>query len=79
MDRAARKLTIQTLKGRVALLKIVCDSYSKEFNEETLNQEQKSLINLRWDIALKEMHSLQLMLESLELDEREQTPENWDA
>lgn len=79
MDPAARKLTIQTLKGRVALLKIACDSYSKEFNEETLNQEQLSLISRQWDFALKEMHSLQFMLESLELEEREQTPENWDA
>ncbi len=79
MDPAVRKLTIQTLRGRVALLKIACDSYSKEFNEGTLNQEQMSLISRQWDFALKEMHSLQFMLESLELGEREQPPVNWDA
>jgi hypothetical protein len=72
METAVRKLTIKTLQDRIAMLKIVCNSYSMQFDDKKLDHEQKSQVARRWDAALKESRSLQSTLESLEKEEREQ-------
>ncbi len=70
MEPAVRKLTIKTLQSRIATLKIVCDGYSKQFEDGTLDQAQKSEIAHRWDAALKEIRALLLALDRLEREEK---------
>ena len=71
MDLAGRKLTIRSLQEQLALLKIACDNFSKEFDEAKLDQERQSLIARQWDAALRESRSLQFVLNALEIEERE--------
>ncbi len=74
MEPAERKLTIKTLQGKLAALKIACDSFSKEFDQETSNRAKQALAAERWDSALKESRALQFVLDCLEREEREQRP-----
>ncbi len=71
MDEATRKLTIATLRGRVSLLQIACDAFSKDFKRETLTTDERSQIAHKWDSALKEWRSIRSTLAQLENDERE--------
>jgi hypothetical protein len=71
LDPTERKLTIKGLQEQLALLKVACNNYSKEFDEARLHQDRQSLIARRWDKALKESRALQFVLDSLEIEERE--------
>lgn len=71
MDPAERKLTIKTLQGQLALLKIACDSLSREFDQETSNRAKQALAAERWGGALNERRALQFVLDCLEKEERE--------
>ena len=71
MDPTDRKLTIKGLQEQLALLKIACNNYSREFDEARLDQDRQSLIARRWDKALKDSRALQSILDGLEIEERE--------
>ncbi len=75
MKPAERKLAIKALQGQLAELKIACDGYAKEFEEEAMNRKEQSLIAHRWDIALKERRTLKFVLDCLELEEHKETKE----
>lgn len=74
MEKVIRKQRIETLQSLLTMLKIECNGYAEQFDDETLDQKQKSEIAHRWDAALKERRSLQSTLNHLEQEERVQTP-----
>jgi len=63
LEQAERKLTLKTLQGQLALLKIACDGFSREFDEETSDREQQARVANKWDAALKECRALQFVLD----------------
>jgi hypothetical protein len=76
LNPAERKLAIKALREQLDVLRIACEGYCREFDEETSNREQQSLLAHRWDVALKARRSLQFVLDCLELEAQKETPED---
>ena len=71
MESIVRKLKIQTYKAQLAFRHYVCAALAKELEAGTLTAEQKAALAHRWDDTLKESHVLQLMIDLLERQEKE--------
>ncbi len=67
MELIISKLRIQTLKARWLLRQFHCESLEMEFSTN-----QKAGLAYRWDDMLKEGHVLQLMIDLLERQEKEE-------
>jgi hypothetical protein len=72
MELIIIKLRIQTLKTQLVLRQFHCASLAMEFETEVLmtNQEAERPA-YRWDDMLKDSYILQLMIDLLERQERE--------
>jgi hypothetical protein len=69
MDVVIRKLRINNLRSQVTLRHLKCASLVKQFESESLTVEKKAELNRRWEGTLTECHSLQHMLDLLEMEE----------
>jgi uncharacterized protein (DUF2225 family) len=72
MELIISKLRIHTLKAQWLLRQFHCESLEKEFETEHLTTNQKAAPAYRWDDMLKEGHVLQLMIDLLEKQEKEE-------
>jgi hypothetical protein len=71
MELIISKRRIQTLKAQLVLHQFHCASLASEFDTEGLTTYQKAGLACRGDDMLKESHVLQLMLDLLEKQEKE--------
>lgn len=75
MKPAERKLAIKALREQLDVLRIACESYCREFDEEASNRVKQSLIAHRWDVALKARRSLQFVLDCLVVEAHTESSE----
>ena len=75
MQSMFRKLRIEALKAKLELCQHQCASLAAEFETAT-SPGEKSAIAQRWDRAMKENHSLQFKLATLEKLEKEKNAES---
>jgi hypothetical protein len=72
LETIIRKLRIQTYKGQLAVCNLVCTALSKELENVTPADDQWVGLGHRLDEAVKESYVLQLMLDLMEKQEREE-------
>ena len=70
MESLNRKLDIRNLKSRLALRTFICASLAKQI--ETARLIEKPAITGRWEQALKDCQIMQLLVDLLERQEREE-------
>lgn len=72
LESVIRTLRIQTLKGQVAMCKSRSASLAKRLDSEYMSDAQKVEIDHRREQSLRESQTLQLMVDLLERQEREE-------
>ena len=72
MELIISKARIQALIAQMVLRQFHRESLAKEFETEYLTTIQKAGLAYRWDDILKESHVLQLMIDLLERQEKEE-------
>jgi hypothetical protein len=72
METVIRRFWIHTLKAQWVLRQYICAALAKEFEAGKLTVEKQSAIVHRWDDALKESYVLQLMIDLLERQVKEE-------
>jgi hypothetical protein len=72
MDSVIRALRIQTLKAQVVMCQSTGTSLTKRSDSEYLSDVQRTEINRRRDKSLDECHALQLMVDLMEREEKEE-------
>jgi hypothetical protein len=72
LESIVRKHKVQSLEAQLALSQNVCSSLAQEFKTESLTDEQKAAIGHRLNAALKENDALQLAIDLLETQDREE-------
>ena len=76
MESIIRKLRIQTLKGQAALCRFKCAALASEFEIASLSVQRKGEVHHVWEESIKECHVLQLMIDLLERQVREEQIES---
>jgi hypothetical protein len=71
LESVIRKFRIQTLKGQAASCQLMYESLAMQLDSECLSDGLKAEIARRRDVSLKESYVLQLMVDLLERQERE--------
>jgi predicted amino acid dehydrogenase len=72
MEPVIRRLRIQTLKGQVVLCQLRHASLAKRCDSETLSDGQKAEIFRRRVESLNECHALQVMVDLMEREEKDE-------
>jgi hypothetical protein len=72
LESINRNLRIQTLRGQVVICQLRYASLVRQFDSECWSDGQKAKIVRRRDESLKESHALQLMVDLLERQVREE-------
>jgi hypothetical protein len=72
MELIISKLKIHTLKAQWLLRQFHCESLEMDFETERLTTNRKAGLAYRWDDMLKEGHVLQLMIDLLERQEKQE-------
>jgi hypothetical protein len=75
LESAFRKLWIDTLKAQVALRKFICESLAEEFEDPSSTSARKARLAYLWDGAIKDTNLIQLLMDLLERQEREENGE----
>ncbi len=66
------KLGVRTLKAQLAQHQYLCATLANEFEVPTLTAGQRAALAHRWDQTLRESHVLQLMIELIARQEKEE-------
>lgn len=72
MDSVIRALRIQTLKAQVVMCQSTGTSLAKRSDSEYLSDVQRTEINRRHDESMDECHALQLKVDMMEREEKEE-------
>lgn len=68
----SRKRKIETIRAQVVLCNQICEAIAEELETVPLTEEQRSVLTQRSEVMLRESHVLQLAVDLLERQEREE-------
>ncbi len=72
MDSVIRRLRIQTLQGQVLICQLTHASLAAQSDSQSLSDGQKAEVVRRRDESLSESRALQIMVDLLEKQEKEE-------
>ncbi|MFZ2021692.1 MAG: hypothetical protein WCC31_12285 [Terracidiphilus sp.] len=75
MESFVCKLRIRKIEQQLELCQHICEASAREFDTATLTALQWAAVAHRWDEALKASHVLQLTIDLLKRQEREERDE----
>ena len=72
MNSVIRRIKIRSLRERLAFRQLKCAALAKKFESADLTTKQKAVITRLWGDTLKESHKMQLAIDLLEREEKEE-------